>query len=88
MLSIYLYSFILALILIKSKKHKQEAIDLCIKILTKTMDSPTLDADQLELCTLRLDDKGTPKYHQFDSKELDQKIKAYQEAHKDDEDDD
>ena len=50
------------------------------------MDSPTLDADQLELCTLCLDEKEKPKYHQFDSKELDQKIKAYQEAHKDDED--
>lgn len=52
------------------------------------MDSPTLDADQLELCTLKLDDKQKPKYYQFDSKELDQKIKKYQEDHKDDEDDD
>ena len=52
------------------------------------MDSPTLDADQLELCVLRLDEKKKPKYHQFDSKELDERIKVYQEAHKDDEDDD
>eukprot|EP00484_Ammonia_sp_Unknown_P005572 CAMPEP_0197061172 /NCGR_PEP_ID=MMETSP1384-20130603/134153_1 /TAXON_ID=29189 /ORGANISM="Ammonia sp." /LENGTH=51 /DNA_ID=CAMNT_0042496729 /DNA_START=24 /DNA_END=179 /DNA_ORIENTATION=- len=51
------------------------------------MDSPTLDADQLELCVLRLQD-GKPKYHQFDSKELDQRIKKYQEEHKDDQDND
>ena len=61
---------------------------MCIKILTKTMDSPTLDAEQLELCTLRLDDKGRPKYHQFDSKELDERIKKYQEEHKDEDRDD
>jgi len=60
------------------------AIDLCIKILTKTMDSPTLDADQLELSTLRLDAKGQPKYHQFDADELNKRIKTYQKLHKDD----
>ena len=64
--------------------NMQEAIDLSIKILTKTMDSPTLDADQLEVCTLKLE-KDKPKYHQFDSKELDERIKKYQEAHKDEE---
>eukprot|EP01083_Nonionella_stella_P007959 22909_1 len=64
-----------------------EAIDLCIKILTKTMDSPTLDAEQLELCVLKLEN-NKPKYHQFDSKELDERIKKYQDEHKDDEDDD
>ena len=52
------------------------------------MDSPTLDADQLELSTLRLDAKGQPKYHQFDAKELNKRIKTYQKEHEDEEDSD
>merc|ERR1712154_511176 len=71
----------------KDNLSLDEAIDLSIKILTKTMDSPTLDADQLQLCVLKLE-KDKPKYHQFDSKELEQRIKKYQELHKDDSDDD
>eukprot|EP00484_Ammonia_sp_Unknown_P002439 CAMPEP_0197075078 /NCGR_PEP_ID=MMETSP1384-20130603/211428_1 /TAXON_ID=29189 /ORGANISM="Ammonia sp." /LENGTH=249 /DNA_ID=CAMNT_0042513921 /DNA_START=1140 /DNA_END=1889 /DNA_ORIENTATION=+ len=66
----------------KEDMSMDEAIDLCIKILTKTMDSPTLDAEQLELCTMKLE-KDKPKYHQFDNKELAERIKKYQEAHKD-----
>ena len=78
-ISIFYTFYILAL-----DMNMQEAIDLSIKILTKTMDSPTLDADQLEVCTLKLE-KDKPKYHQFDSKELDERIKKYQETHKDEE---
>jgi len=72
----------------KEDLSMEAAIDLCIKILTKTMDSPTLDAEQLELCTLRLDEDGKAKYHQFDTKELGVRIKKYQEANKDKKDND
>jgi len=68
----------------KSNLTKDEAIELCIKILTKTMDSPTLDSEQLEMCILTIDEKENVKYHQLTAKELNDRIKEYEEAHKDD----
>ena len=49
------------------------------------MDSPSLDAEQLELCVLKLE-KGKAKYHQYEAKQLDEKIKKYQKEHKDEQD--
>lgn len=66
----------------KDNLTKDQAIDLCIKILTKTMDSPTLTSQQLEMGALTLEN-GKVKYRQLSSKDLNARIKAYQEAHKD-----
>jgi len=68
----------------KDNLTRDEAVDLCIKILSKTMDAPTLDSQQLEMCILTQDPKGILKYHQYSAQELDSKIKAYQLLHKDD----
>lgn len=67
----------------KDNLTRDEAVDLCIKILSKTMDAPTLDSQQLEMCVLTKDPKGILKYHQYSAQELDAKIKAYQTLHKD-----
>mmetsp|Transcript_7168 Transcript_7168/g.8913 ORF Transcript_7168/g.8913 Transcript_7168/m.8913 type:complete len:251 (+) Transcript_7168:68-820(+) len=66
---------------------KDAAIDLCIKILTKTMDSPTLDADKLEMCLLTKDNDNNVVYKQLKPKELNQRIKKYQNEHRNDDND-
>jgi len=66
----------------KEDMTRDEAIDLCIKILTKTMDSPSLTSQQLEMCLLSLDNKKV-KFEQLPAKELNKRIADYQEAHKD-----
>lgn len=58
-------------------------MNLCIKILVKTLDSPSLDSDKLEMCVLELKDKK-PNYHQLVSKELNEMIKEYQIQHAND----
>lgn len=61
-------------------------IELCIKILTKTMDSPTLDAEKLELAVLSL--KGDePQYEQITPEKITEIIKAYEEKVKKEEKD-
>jgi len=64
------------------KLTKEQAIELCIKILTKTMDSPTLDSEKLELCLLYMDEHKVI-YRQMEAKELDERLKKYKETHKD-----
>jgi len=64
------------------KLSKEEAIELCIKILTKTMDSPSLDSEKLELCLLYMEDNKVI-YRQMPAKELDERLKKYKETHKD-----
>ncbi|KAM0793035.1 hypothetical protein ACM66B_000524 [Microbotryomycetes sp. NB124-2] len=49
-----------------------ESLGLALKVLSKTMDSTTLDSEKLEIATLTLDpDTGLPKAHIFKPAEID-----------------
>lgn len=63
----------------------EKAIQLCMKILTKTMDSPTLDNEKLEMAVLQLED-GRPQYTQLTPKRITEIIKEYEEQAKKEED--
>lgn len=55
----------------------ESGVQLCIKILTKTMDSPQLDAEKLEMAVLRNTPQG-PQYNQFDPERVTKIIKDYE----------
>lgn len=55
----------------------EEGVQLCIKILTKTMDSPQLDAEKLEMAVLQ---KGG--FEQFKPEKVTKIIKDYEAAEK------
>ena len=53
-----------------------DALELAVKVLSKTMDSTTLDSEKVEFATLTLDDKsGKPTAHILSSTEVDALLK-------------
>lgn len=48
----------------------KDAKKLAVKVLSKTMDSTSLNADKLEFSILAMGPKGKPVFHQFTEKEL------------------
>merc|ERR1712151_1454389 len=52
----------------------KQGVELCLKILTKTSDSPNLDAEQLEMFVMTLDEQGRPIHKQLETAELKKNI--------------
>ncbi|KAK0542791.1 Proteasome subunit alpha type-3 [Tilletia horrida] len=48
----------------------QDAMALALKVLSKTMDSTTLDSDKLEFATISLDERGQPRGRIFTPDEI------------------
>ncbi|KAH8915684.1 proteasome-domain-containing protein [Atractiella rhizophila] len=53
----------------------EEAKSLAVKVLSKTMDSTSLDSEKLEFATLSLDENGKPVAKIFSPKEIDELLK-------------
>lgn len=55
----------------------KDALGLVVKIMSKTMDSTTLSAERLELCTLSRDEKGRLGFRQVPKADLEQLLKEH-----------
>jgi len=55
----------------KEELSLQEAKELAVKVLSKTMDSTTLNSEKLEFATIQLGEDGKIKYHLYKPAEID-----------------
>jgi len=59
----------------KEDMSLHDAMELAVKVLSKTMDSTTLNSEKLEFATIRLGDNDTIKYHLYKPAEIDALLK-------------
>eukprot|EP00301_Raphidiophrys_heterophryoidea_P008969 c13266_g1_i1.p1 GENE.c13266_g1_i1~~c13266_g1_i1.p1 ORF type:complete len:265 (-),score=64.99 c13266_g1_i1:130-924(-) len=64
----------------KEESTLQEALDLAVKVLSKNMDSTSLSAEKLEVCTLTKNSHGEVVYHSLTPTEIEQIVKTVNAA--------
>ncbi|GAA94242.1 hypothetical protein E5Q_00891 [Mixia osmundae IAM 14324] len=61
----------------KGDMNLDEGLELAVKVLSKTMDSTTLDSEKVEIATVQLDENGMPTVHVLLATEIDALLRQH-----------